>query len=81
MDADFARQGEQLERLFKRDVLGLAALGNRRAARLLALGGLSKLEVWGPKRPTRRVTLLTRLGINAQFHAFGGYRLRTLGRG
>ena len=58
MHAHLARQGKKLEGLFQRDVLGLLALGDRGALRLLAFHRLAELQI-GPEAARAALRTLT----------------------
>ena len=76
MDADLARKGQQLQRFLQRDVLRLLSLGDRRALRLLALDGLTQLQIGAEAAGAAR-DLFARFRVNAEENALCRNGLRT----
>ncbi len=71
VEADVARQGQQLQRLFERQAARLPAFGEGRTFRLATV---SKLHIW-PEAAGLQEHLEAALGIGAE-HAIAGARLR-----
>src|SRR6187200_2394111 len=71
MTADLARQRQQLERELEIDIVGLHALGQGGAGRLLAVLALSELDI-GAEAAVLQGHRQAGLGIIAEKLAFGG---------